>query len=193
LRIKPQSVDDFNEALRSSAASLNDMVDPVALSVVMRGIGGREKPWGPILRQLQAGEYPYALGRQGCIVREIFVDGSDVSAIRNSVFQAADWPEFPFSHIIHQIDACDILNVSVRNRHVIEKHKIGNHRRGLLFNRAAVAELAAKIVTSAELRARHFMDTFPTIARIRRGNLQPRGFGFDRATGIDKFDDTPIR
>lgn len=188
LRVMPASVDALEAALRSSAGAVAGFADPVSLSTVMRGIGGRVKPWGPVLRGLLALKWPYALGRQGCIVREIYVDRTDVDAIRRTRFDAADWEGFPFSHMIHQLDVCDILNVPNRNRHLIERFKIGERRGAWLFNRDAMLELAAEIVTSAELQALLFMETKTSMAVIRRASLTPHMFGFKRSGAVETFE-----
>lgn len=188
LRIRPASVDALEAALRSSAGALASLADPVPLSTAMRGIGGRVKPWGPVLRGLLARKWPYVLGRQGCVVREICVDRTDVDAIRGMAFDAVDWEDFPFSHMINQLDACDILNVPNRSRHLIERFKIGERRGAWLFNRDAMLALAAEIITSAELQALLFLETKTTMAVMRRAGLTPHMFGFKRPGAIEAFD-----
>lgn len=188
LRVDPESINAVSVLLRQSATTIRKLAKPVAISAVMRGIGGREKPWGPVLDGLIKGRWPYALGRKGCVVREIYVETSDVDEIRRMTFDPGDWSEFPFSTEIHQIDACDILNVPNRSRHSIKVYAAGNSCGRWVFSRKGVIGIAADVVTSAELQARHLLETKPTMARIRRASLCPQLFGFERATAIRSFD-----
>lgn len=193
LRIQTESVETLSGRLRASACTFDRLPRPVPLSAVMRGIGGREKPWGPVLSALLNRRWPYFLGRRGCVVREIYVDASDVDDIRALTFNRTDWPEFPFSPTIHQTDACDILNVPNRSRHVIKSHAVGDSDGKWVFIREAVANIAAKTVTSAELQARHFLNPKTAGARIRRARLSTHMFGFERATALSRFDSAATR
>lgn len=120
----------------------------------MRRIGGRVKPWGLVVCGLLNREWPYALGRQGRVIREIYIDAGDVGAIRQLVFNSADWPEFPFSTTVAQIDACDILNVATARRHEIGRYRIGMRSGCFLFDRETILRIAADTTTSTELGAR---------------------------------------
>ncbi|MFN3727476.1 MAG: TniQ family protein [Allosphingosinicella sp.] len=188
LRVDPLSVAAFEGALRKSASPADGVPDPVPLTAVMRGIGAREKPWGRVLRGLLSGEWPYALSREGCAVREIIVGRADADAIRLLTFEPDNWADFLFSETINQIDACDILNVTIRNRQQIARYKIREHRGGWLFDRAFVTGLAVRIVTSSELSSRHFMNGQAAVPNIRRAGLQPDAFGFSRQHAIPRFD-----
>lgn len=187
LRVDPASVADLERALRSAASPIGELSDPVSLTRTMRGIGGREKPWGPVLRKLLAGEWRYALGHEGAVAREIRVDRANVEAIREAEFNPLDQPGFSFGDTLDQADACDILNVPMRNRNQIEAHRIGVRRHAWLFDRAKVARLAADIVTSAELGSRHLLENREAVAIIGRADLEVLGFGFRRSSAFQKF------
>jgi hypothetical protein len=53
-------------------------------------------------------------------VRSIIVGRKAVEAIRSLEFSSADWQSFPFSNMLTQSDAGDILNVPLRARAIIE-------------------------------------------------------------------------
>lgn len=55
-----------------------------------------------------------------CCVRSLIVGRKAVEAIRSLAFSSADWQSFPFSNMLTQSDACDILNVPLRARAIIE-------------------------------------------------------------------------
>jgi len=188
LRVDPDSVAGLERALRGAASPIDELSDdPVSLTRTMRGIGGREKPWGTVLRYLLAGEWRYALRHEGSVVREICVSRADVEAIRGAEFNPSDYKDFAFAGTLDQADACDILNVAVRNRHQIKAHKIGVRNRAWSFDRADVARLAADIVTGAELGSRYLLENRTALAAIRRADLKDLEFGFERASAIQKF------
>lgn len=188
LRIKSTSTEFFNEKLRSAALPIDQLASPVLLYEVMRGIGGRVKPWGLVVRGLLNREWPYAIGRQGRVIREIYIDARDVGAMRQLMFNPADWPEFPYSTTIAQIDACDILNVATARRHEIGSYRIGKRSGRFLFDRETILSIAADTITSTELGARHFTPTKATMARIGRARLRRNDFGYERAGAVAKFD-----
>lgn len=53
-------------------------------------------------------------------MRSLIVGRKAVEAIRSLEFSSADWQSFPFSNMLTQSDACDILNVPLRARAIIE-------------------------------------------------------------------------
>ncbi len=186
LRVQPASVAALEQFLRNGAVP-HTRIDPVSLTAAMRGIGGREKAWGPVLRRLTEGDWPYALSRDGQSIREVQVDRACVDAIRAMVFDPADWTLFPYAGTITQADACDILNVPIRERMSIEHYKTGEKRGAWLFNRDAVSRMAGEIITSSELCARHLLVPKSATAVLRRAQLQSTGFGYLRIGAEREF------
>lgn len=187
LRIDPVSEERFMVALRASAGELDQLPTPVSLNLVMRGIGGREKPWGPVLRALMEGRFRFAISQAGNSAREIMIDIQDANTVRQMQFSREDWTDFPFSNVIWQVDACDILNVPLRYRSSIERYRIGGNLKRWIYSRADVEAKAARIVTSSELGAFWFLQTKSTQAIIRNLNLTPLEFGFDRSLAPSQF------
>lgn len=185
-RVKPGSLAELEEALRTGARSLSCIKNPVSLIAVMRGVGGREKAWGPVLRRLIEGDWNYAL-LQGCdSVGAITVDERDVESIRSVRFSMCNW-SFPFSSTLSQSDACDILNVPLRDRGKIERWKVGAHRGAWLFRRSAISKMARDVVTSSELCARHLLQPKTAAAVVRRAQLSPSEFGYVRRGADARF------
>lgn len=188
LRIDPRSIESFERSLRESAVTLEDVDDPIPLTTVMRGIGGREKPWAAVLRGLVEGRWRFALGGNGRVIREICVARGDMDAIRLIRFDRSDWHMFPFANTINQGDACDILNVPLRSRSIIERYKAGERRRAWLFNRGDVIELSGRVVTSSELCARYLLKPKTAAAAVQRSKLRHLEFGFERTHAVPAFD-----
>jgi len=185
LVIDPHSIDAFKNALRARSSSFEDTSDSVPLTRVMRGIGGREKPWGRVLQGLRSGQWRHASGQAVRAVSDIYVSRGDIVAIRALTFDQSRYASYPFSCTLQQDDACDILNVPLRSRYCIEPYRIGVRHGAWLFDRAGVADLAAKIVTSSELGARHLLEPKSAIAVIRRAGLTREEFGYRRQRAID--------
>ena len=188
LFIDPRAVAELEHRLRAAAVPIDDLNDAVPLSTAMRGIGGREKPWGPVIRALLEGEWEYALRYNGNVVREVVVDAADLNAIRQMAFDPTQWPLFRFGGEATQTDACDVLNVSMRGRGAIERHKVGSRNGAWIFERGDLAKLATSVVTAAELRARHRLENKTTLAGIARSGIERLDFGYRREGGIERFD-----
>ena len=187
LRVKLESLEEFENALRSAAVHESCIEEPVPLTAAMRGIGGREKAWGPVLRRLKEGNWSYALMHGGSCVPSIFVERKDVEAIRSLNFSNSDWPSFSFCTALTQSDACDILNVPMRDRSSIERYKVGTRRSAWLFCRSAISQMAQKTVTSSELCAHHLLKSKTATAALRRARLTPDEFGYSRQGAEAKF------
>ena len=188
LRIDPTSVAQLELSLINSSVDLEMCDEPVPLGIVMRGIGGREKPWGPVIVALAEGRWPFSISRKGKLIRTIAVPREHVAEIRSLSFDRSNWPTFPFDEKINQEDACDILNVPLRERGRVMKHRTGRSRSWIL-DRESVVDLARGIVTSAELGARHFLAPKTCHARIQEVELDPVDLGYVRSTSMQKFDD----
>lgn len=188
LKVDPASSEKFENRLRVGAIPLSCIEEPVRLTAVMRGVGGREKAWGPVLRRLLEGEWKYAIMPSGRCARSILVDRKDVDAMRSVEFSTADWPSFPFDGMLTQSDACDILNVSIGERAGIERYKVGIQRGAWRYDRAALSLLAREIVTSSELCAKHLLQPGTAAAVLRRAKLTPHKFGYIRCGAEAKFE-----
>lgn len=188
LSIDPASVDALVRSLAASAADLDDLHDPVRLSVVMRGAGGREKAWGPVLRALTEGKWPYAVGRGGRILRSMHVERPDAEAIRSTLFHSTDWPLFSFMDELSQADACDILNVSIRDRADLSRYKRDGSHHSWKCKRTTIANLASEVITSSELCARSFLKPKTGALVMRQARIGRLKFGFQRRGAAKLYD-----
>lgn len=188
LRVDPVSVKHFEDALLAGAIPVSAILQPVPLTAAMRGVGGREKAWGPVLRRLIDGEWGYAVAPDGSCVRSIIVEQKDVEAIRSVEFCMSDWSSFPFENMLNQADACDILNVPLRDRGTIEGYKVGTQRGARLYARSELASLASEVITSSELCARNLLHPKTAAAVLRRVGLTPSEFGYIRCGSAERFE-----
>jgi hypothetical protein len=74
-------------------------------------IGGREKPWGPILRALRDGSMTYGLGDGRTFAARVRILPADVAHIVAMGFYRAAYP-FDFSVRVNRRDAQDTLNLT---------------------------------------------------------------------------------
>ncbi len=188
LRVDRVSVKQFEDALLAGAIPVSAISQPVPLTAAMRGVGGREKAWGPVLRRLIEGEWSYAVATDGSCVRSIIVEQKDVDAIRSVEFCMSDWSSFPFENMLNQADACDILNVPLRDRATIEGYKVGTQRGARLYPRSELTSLASEVITSSELCARNLLHPKTAAAVLRRAGLTPSEFGYIRCGSAERFE-----
>lgn len=188
LKVDPVSVKQFENSVLAGAIPVSAILQPVPLNAAMRGVGGREKAWGPVLRRLINGEWSYAVAPDRSCVRSIIVEQKDVEAIRSVEFFMSEWSSFPFDNMLNQADACDILNVPLRDRGTIERYKIGTQRGARLYPRSELSLLAREVVTSSELCARYLLRPKTAAAVLRRTGLTQSEFGFIRCDAAAKFE-----
>lgn len=188
LKVDPVSLEEFEDTILAGAISPSAIAQPVSLTAVMRGVGGREKAWGPVLRRLIDGDWDYAVTPGGSCVRSILVDWKDVEAIRSVNFCMSDWSSFSFDNMLNQTDACDILNVPLRDRGSIERYKIGTQRGARLYPRSELTLLAREVITSSELCAQYLLRPKTAAAVLRRVRLPSSEFGYVRCGAAAKFE-----
>lgn len=187
LRICPESISTLEDDLLGRAERGILIDNPVSLTVVMRGIGAREKPWGRVLDALVDGHWRYTIPEAGSLAKQICVDMLDVEDIRRSIFEPHRWSSFPFSDNVNLTDACDILNVGSRFRDKLHRYSCRRHNDGWVFVRADILRLATKVITGSELQAYMFLSPKTTASTIRRAQLTACEFGFVREGAATRF------
>lgn len=161
----------------------------IPLGTAMRRIGGRVKPWGAVLGAMRRGELPYWLPDIGRFVRRAHVKVEDIEQFLDHAFSEAEWPDFPFSSQITQIDSMDVLNLDPPGiRRLVEIGDLEFRPSGvaLVTERQRVLELANAWMSASEIAlmlkidvrsVRHVMRKAPHIA----GHVA----GWDRAACIE--------
>ncbi|RZK03396.1 MAG: hypothetical protein EOO76_03095 [Novosphingobium sp.] len=163
LRLTSASVEALMARLVDAVSDADAPDGAIPVSRAVRVIGGRCKPWGAIFEALAAGEvaawWPagtdtgslpkIALFRTMLVMPHAFV------SLRDVAFDQAAWSGFAFAREISQRDACEILNLdNVLIRPAVSAGRLNARKgaaRGQEFELAEILDLAAEIVSAAEL------------------------------------------
>ncbi len=127
----------------------------------MRRIGGRDKPWGEILRAMRSGHLEFWLAPQRIGGRPIpFVKRASVLPDALMEFETLEFdedahPDFRFfSPNMTQLDACELLNVDSAQMVTISEAgglKFQDAGKRLMIPKARVLLLAQRMMSPAEL------------------------------------------
>lgn len=157
--------------------------ETVSLSTLLRSIGGRAKPYGPVFRALLDGDLSFELCAGAMLTTRVRIRVEDMAALRIEALDRPSYVTFPAPTEYNQMDACDILNLHVRNRDAVLALEHSQRNGGLVFDAATIEDLARDRVTSGELAALTGMAGMTVAARLRRMNLfSIDAFGWDRSS-----------
>lgn len=158
------------------------VVETIGLSTLLRSIGGREKPYGHIFRMLIDGEVPFYLVSGSMLAARIRIRKEDAEEVRAEVLARPSYITFPAPRLFTQTDACDILNLHLRNRAAISTLRHESRNGGLLFETPVVLEAAERFVTAGELAALLGRNAMTVAGDLRQAGLhQASAFGWDRS------------
>ena len=119
VRVRQTSLDALSARLGECAHPSVDDCAWLALRLVMRGMGGRLKPWGPVIEAMVAGRLRFQLeAGTGPLSDRISLHPEDADKARTLVF-ARDEHEFPFAAYMSKSDASEALNLHFRNATVV--------------------------------------------------------------------------
>ena len=97
---------------RVASPALSSDRDAVPLRRAMVTLGGREKPWGPVIAAMLDGSIKYGLQEKvGRFSGRILIAASDVAQIMDMKFDRSAF-EFPFADVITRRDAQETLNLT---------------------------------------------------------------------------------
>ena len=128
----------------------------VPLMTAARRIGGREKPWSAILRELRRGNLPFWVAGDKVTARTIRVEPTNLARFDEMSFRREDHPEFEFRVECAKCEAEEILNLPPKNlAPLIETGHLefGREGRILATDLRNVLELAERMTSYAELAA----------------------------------------
>jgi hypothetical protein len=132
--------------------ALPALPDPTPLKHAIRRIGGRAKPWGPILRLLLDGTVPFCLQGQGALADRLHVSARQVATITRCAFHREEHPNHPFSSKMVQRDALELLNTSATHVRVLQGLK-STGRNPKTYDVADVERRSREIATIPEIAA----------------------------------------
>ena len=169
------------QRLIDCSTDLSD-VETIGLSTVLRSTGGREKPYGHIFRALLDGDVPFAFSSGEMLTARIRIRKQDMRDLRTAALARPRHVMFPAPRVFTQSDACDILNLHVRNRAAVSTLRHAHRNGGLMLDTAVVLETAERFVTAGELAARFSQNAVSVAGYLRRAGLhQVSRFGWERS------------
>lgn len=123
------------------------------LPIVVRMIGGRSKPWGPIVEGLLGGRLRYAIapGPQP-LLRRIVIDPADARRLAEMVYMPPG--DAVFLPMMSKNDALEVLNLHARHAGAALKHWPSAKTSDRTVPVAEVLELSRRLVSLGELVAR---------------------------------------
>lgn len=178
LRLAKASIAVFTSALKTDRGKGRPPREAVRLGTAVRLIGGRCKPWGPLLAAMIGGEIPYwFVDRPGKFLNKVLVRLTDIGPFADTPFNEAVWPNFPFDTTVTQIDAAELLNIdALQIRAAIDDGTLEFTPAGVALrtSKATVLSLGLEVVSTSEaalrlgIDARHVAHALKAYANIRR-------------------------
>lgn len=135
---------------------------PVPLRKALLQIGGRSKPWGPILRAMLGdadapATLPFDLGDGVRLADRLLVDERDVPIIRSMTFDRAHHRHFAFNDRMVQRDALELLNTDAHGISLLDGLMVEGSN-PMTYLAREVENRATEVVTLREIAARLGVD-----------------------------------
>lgn len=157
------SIAEFHDAIQGAKCPISDALP---LRQVMRLIGGRLKPWGPVFRLLLDREVPFDLAEGRRLVDRIVVARKHAARLASLRYDNEGRQTFDHGDSMVQNDALEVLNATFRMAHLLS----GMPSRGRIpkfFFVADVLAQASEIVTVHEIAAVLGTDTTTALQELR--------------------------
>lgn len=106
------------DALQDGSIKISEG-EAITLYSVLRCVGGRQKPYGQILRALLDGEIGYELVAGVVLTSRIHIRRSDAASLLAITSSDRTFITFPGPTEYSQMDACDVLNLHARSREAV--------------------------------------------------------------------------
>ncbi|MHC9419183.1 hypothetical protein ACYZX9_11380 [Sphingomonas citri] len=157
--------------------------ETMTLSTLLRSIGGRAKPYGHLFEALLDDRVPFALVDGSMLVSRIVLRREDAKALRSAALARPEYIMFPAPRTFMQMDACDILNLHLRNRAAVLTLEHDARRGGTVLAATTVLEAAGRFVTAGELAASLGRSAMTIAANLRgAGFRQTSILGWERSS-----------
>lgn len=192
------SRDDFDRLVRRiTFIARADIEESIPIRSAVRVIGGREKPWGEILRMIADGRIPVKCsrpetsghrerGRPRPLVDHLHVSKADLPLLAEITFDAAAHADFCFATDMSRRDMEDTLNINPGHSAFVLAHELsGAVLPSGRLDKRAVLTLATSRISPGEIAARHmdFSRRLPEAMRV--GSVVRLGAsGWDRASVV---------
>lgn len=127
----------------------------LAIGRAFRAIGGREKPWGPLIQAMMRGEIAFSLDDGvGRFMDRVRVRRDDLDKILNLNFQCRDYPGFTFERHINRRDTEELLNLNPKSFSAALKNGTIIAPGSSSYDRRKMLAAAAKYISESEILAR---------------------------------------
>ena len=163
----------LRERLLDARSPVEALEQPVHLSRVMTGVGGRPKPWGPVFRALVEGAVPFSVG-DDVRVNRISIPAATAELCRNH--RSGAW-----AGRYTQRDALEILNAHIRQAgQMIPFCERTSRNAAWHIGAAALEELAREGVSAGELSSRTGLHPTAVSKLLIRLGANAAWIGWDR-------------
>lgn len=141
---------------RIEAGAARAVPDPIRLRSAVAVIGGRLKPWGPIVQALLDRAIPYSLNQTGeRLTQRIEIGRSSLAALARIHFERQGYPDIPFAESMTRHDAGEALNLQPKEYTPLLKcYESGDHASERIVPVGEVERLAQELIGSAEVALR---------------------------------------
>lgn len=173
----------FLERLSEESSQVDDEYQ-LPIRAAMKVIGGREKPWGPLLIAMLAGDIVFRLKEgKGRLMNRIVVRQDELEKIKTLRFEPCEFSAFAFESWINRRDSEELLNINPRSfGKAIEE---GNIKRpsGSQHDRQKILALSKDHISPPEILARWSSeDNRRPQTLLRESHILRRNIlGWDRA------------
>lgn len=133
----------------------------VSLRMMSNCIGGREKPWGAILKAMIEGKISYWLKSDDVTTHQILIEPRERQALMACHFDRSDHPHYEFEENLTTFDVAEILNLQPRENLVLREAGIFDPckpKHSFDYDRCDVLALARQWVSVTELIRRYDMN-----------------------------------
>lgn len=125
------------------------------MPAAVRAIGGREKPWGPIIAAMLDGRCAFELVEgAGNFMSRVRIARADLPYLACLDFDESRHPTFKFEPGINGRDAEELLNIFPKQLQVAKKAQVVPKPEGRFYDRQAIRALAREYMSAAEAIAR---------------------------------------
>lgn len=166
---------------------LKEHLDPdlsVTMHVAMKVIGGREKPWGPVILAMLSGDLPFHLDQShnGRFMSRVSLAKANLEKLAAMRFEETGFPTFNFEPFINGRDTEELLNIHPKVLQAAKSDKTIPTPVDGLYDRQAMRSLAARYISSAEMRVRFpgKSRTIPAPLKGRNPLIRASALGWSR-------------
>ncbi|MET3761886.1 hypothetical protein [Sphingomonas sp. UYEF23] len=130
----------------------------ISIDLALKVIGGREKPWGPVIAAMLNGTLPFYLDRsnEDRFMGRVSIAAGDVRLVAGMRFKTDNFAveAIEFEPLINGRDAEELLNIFPKYTRAARLDRSLPPFRDKHYDRATILELATKHITASEILAR---------------------------------------